>query len=955
MSSQRRGTHVPSVRLETERSLGIMQRRAAINFAWTGDIRKRYTDFLVNEVNRDGVVLHLFSFEEQESHTQATAVNRNVTAPLPPPPPPNKPEDKPSTDVGNPENPPKVTAISEDDRKTLVGLVSETVAEQLIALDEKIQAKKQLDQNERTVTLNSVADRNERAHIHQEIRRIFHSRFETTADSNGVITASPAQKKSNSRGSSNRALSQNWISRRENNQRKGKARDAAPGSGPYLHLTLYKENKDTMDAINTIARFLKIKASNFGFAGTKDRRAATVQRISVFGQKPSNLIWMNSYIPGVRVGHFAFAQTSIELGDHGGNEFVITIKNCEPLIGEDCSLPQRMKMIQQSVKCGLAFLKNNGYINYFGLQRFGTYSIGTHLLGMKILKGDLEGFLDAVLHVDESLLEDVLNTNPSSLLNKDNQANRDDLNRARAITTWKTTKSAEKALELLPKRFSTEASIIRHLGKNPKDLLGAILSITRGMRMMYIHAYQSYVWNFVATRRWARFGAKVIEGDLVFVKDAVSSGPVDDENPFAYNDDDYKQARPLTAEDIASGKYTINDVVLPLPGFDVVYPANEIGDYYAEFMGRPENGSLDPRNMRRKTRDFSLSGAYRPLIGHFIGEPEFAVVSYHDDTQQLWPTDLDYAIQHKKDQAANNADTAKAPTASTAEPKAEDGPANRWNSFAQNAAQHDAALEAERRRKADEEPKIDVTVTNETWVQTGLDGSSKRIKVARHTQAIGTSHPDGPVGDVSGGAPITGASALSGTASFADLVHAHASKAAAGAVADVPAPTVPTVPAPSSTFDLKKYLEEHASAAERQASAAASQTEAQIMAHASDALKWYMNKTLEATSGAPKEQVAAPEPMNVEPAKPAETKPAETKPANSGPFEAGRVINGIKVPQLRSACENPLAMDGDIDEGSIAPGDDKIAVVLKFRLKVSNYATVVLRELMGTTAEELAH
>lgn len=40
--SQRPGTHVPSVRAETEKSLGITQRSAAINFAWTGDIRKRY-------------------------------------------------------------------------------------------------------------------------------------------------------------------------------------------------------------------------------------------------------------------------------------------------------------------------------------------------------------------------------------------------------------------------------------------------------------------------------------------------------------------------------------------------------------------------------------------------------------------------------------------------------------------------------------------------------------------------------------------------------------------------------------------------------------------------------------------------------------------------------------------------------------------------------------------------
>ena len=39
--SRREGTHVPAVRAASEKSLGITQRCAPINFAWTGDIRKR--------------------------------------------------------------------------------------------------------------------------------------------------------------------------------------------------------------------------------------------------------------------------------------------------------------------------------------------------------------------------------------------------------------------------------------------------------------------------------------------------------------------------------------------------------------------------------------------------------------------------------------------------------------------------------------------------------------------------------------------------------------------------------------------------------------------------------------------------------------------------------------------------------------------------------------------------
>lgn len=38
---------------------------------------------------------------------------------------------------------------------------------------------------------------------------------------------------------------------------------------------------------------------------------------------------------------------------------------------------------------------------------------------------------------------------------------------------------------------------------------------------MYMHAYQSYVWNAIVSERLSKYGYKPIVGDLVFDKDSL--------------------------------------------------------------------------------------------------------------------------------------------------------------------------------------------------------------------------------------------------------------------------------------------------------------------------------------------------------------------------------------------------------------------------------------------------
>lgn len=53
----------------------------------------------------------------------------------------------------------------------------------------------------------------------------------------------------------------------------------------------------------------------------------------------------------------------------------------------------------------LAVLKTRGFVNYFGMQRFGTQSVPTHAVGLAMLAGDLAAAVDLILMPRKNLDE----------------------------------------------------------------------------------------------------------------------------------------------------------------------------------------------------------------------------------------------------------------------------------------------------------------------------------------------------------------------------------------------------------------------------------------------------------------------------------------------------------------------------------------------------------------------
>ncbi|OCL06043.1 putative pseudouridine synthase TruD/Pus7 [Glonium stellatum] len=662
----------PDSELEKEIKAGITEYVSPDNPGFSGILKQRYTDFLVNEILPSGQVLHLESLTapsnkqglEQEKKTETSSVG---AVELPAAPTVQASEAKGADSTPSKESVPakedhsvEASQLSDEDVAALRSILGEKTTSSIIHLHAAV--LKHPERKARdfyAIRSEIIPDKEQRTNAHQAIRRIFSSRLETNTEKDETITIKPLPPRERGKG------------RAQNNDGAKKVKGKLGWDelgGEYLHFTLYKENKDTMEVISFIGSQLKLHSKNFQFAGTKDRRGVTVQRVSVKRVNARTLVHMGKNLWNAKVGDYQYHARGLELGELAGNEFVITLRDCHFPGEEGLDTAQRIELARSTLSKAISDFREKGFINYYGLQRFGSFAVSTDTVGVKLLQDDLKGAIDDILEFSPEALAAAQDPNSTKLISSDDKA------RAEALHIWKTTSKAGLALEKLPRKFAAESCIIKHLGfvdrktsqmSRKNDFQGAMQMIPRNLRLMYVHAYQSLVWNVVAGKRWTVYGSRVVEGDLVLVhehKTKLADDVVDEdidqageviirpsgEDSAIDADDAFERARPLSKEEAESGEYNIFDIVLPLPGYDVEYPANAVGVFYKEFMGSERGGGLDPLDMRRKWKDISLSGGYRKLLARPGEGTGFEVREYTREDEQMVETDLEKLMKKEK-------------------------------------------------------------------------------------------------------------------------------------------------------------------------------------------------------------------------------------------------------------------------------------------------------------------
>ncbi|MHA1791540.1 MAG: tRNA pseudouridine(13) synthase TruD [Promethearchaeota archaeon] len=351
-----------------------------------------------------------------------------------------------------------------------------------------------------------------------------------------------------------------------------------PRSGrKYTCFVLKKFGVDTIYAIEYLARYLKVPSSKFSFPGIKDNQAITIQQVCVEGDFWYLLKNIARKLPNFEINNIDYCSSPLKTGDLWGNKFLIRIRNID-LSPEECSM--RIKQTQVNLE------KNGGFLNYFGLQRFGTHRPNSHVVGKHLILGEYEKAIDEML-IPTFPLES------------------EDAKKARNF--YKETRDAKKALELFPPSLYYEVRLLEYLSEHPKDYKGAVFALPGAILSIYIFSFQSFLFNKIVNLRLEQVSeniAEPVKGEMVALLDGKHGTPTRVRYVVKENNQD------ALKKHISLGKACI---IIPIIGYKIkITEDNPVSSLYNELLEKENIAIEDFKNMDKAFKA-RLNGVYRPL------------------------------------------------------------------------------------------------------------------------------------------------------------------------------------------------------------------------------------------------------------------------------------------------------------------------------------------------------
>jgi len=359
----------------------------------------------------------------------------------------------------------------------------------------------------------------------------------------------------------------------------------ADPEGKFVIAKVWHRNWEANRLVRRLGSNLRIGRAKVGFAGTKDGRSVSTQLMSF--NAPIEAV-QSLAIPDIEIRDAYRARRMISIGDLVGNRFKIGVADIDA--GVDA------KAICDSVKAKLDSI--GGFPNFFGIQRFGSVRPITHLIGKDLIRGDFEG---AVMRYVANPMDE-----------EGSEAN--DARRA-----LQETRDFERAFREFPMKLSFERTMIGHIKDHPTDYVGALRLLPYNLLMMFVHAYQSFLFNRILSER-IRKGMSLREpevGDLVLPLS--KTNVPDHDNSILVSIDNLEKATRNAKE----GKAFVSGL---LYGTESVFADGRMGEIERKIVEAEEISKLDFQIVG--LREASSKGSRREILSSYkdlainVGEGE---------------------------------------------------------------------------------------------------------------------------------------------------------------------------------------------------------------------------------------------------------------------------------------------------------------------------------------------
>ncbi|XP_041071342.1 pseudouridylate synthase 7 homolog-like protein isoform X3 [Carcharodon carcharias] len=333
------------------------------------------------------------------------------------------------------------------------------------------------------------------------------------------------------------------------------------------------------EAVACLAKELGVVPSDFSYAGIKDKKAVTAQTMVVKNVTIDRLKAKQLSIQskGLKVYNLCPTTQHLRVGQLKGNHFSIMIRNISKHQEDDPDTSLTDRVFEAIEK-----VKEKGFVNYYGPQRFGLgQNVQADQIGLALLKETLVKAVHLFFTPEEG---------------------NDPVNKAKRH--YIQTEDAKETLALMPEYKVRERLVLCALnryGSNQEGCVRAWLSLPHSMRALYIHSYCSKVWNKAVSFRLKTYGLKVVEGDLVACDNL--------EWDLSYQNN--MQVHVVTTEDLESNVYSISQVVLPMPGNNIQYPCNKLKLWYQEALAKD---GLKACKFRIPALQLNIPGCYRRIL-----------------------------------------------------------------------------------------------------------------------------------------------------------------------------------------------------------------------------------------------------------------------------------------------------------------------------------------------------